>query len=107
MSTSLGIRDYSDYNYRQYEVTEGKDAPRTSHFAACIFDTVNCDSSWSVAEGGGSYQKPIVRYYAFPSKDVLEQWVGEASRSKKTFFIFAAKMAEAQVQVRVEVGVTL
>lgn len=105
MSTTLGIRDYSDYNWRQYEVCEAKQAPKASHYGAVIFDTVTCDSGYSVAEGGGSYQKPVVRYYAFADKNVLEQWVGEATQSKKTFFIFGAKMAEAQV--RVEVGVTL
>lgn len=105
MSSTFGIREYSDHNWRQYEVCEPQQVPRTSHYAACIFDTVTCDSGWSPAEGGGSYQKPVVRYYAFPEKDVLEQWAGEATQSRKTFFIFAAKMAEAQV--RVAVGVSL
>jgi len=107
MNSMLGIRDYSDYNWREYEVCEAAQAPKASHYAACVFDTVNIDSGWSHTEGGGSYQRPIVRYYAFPSKDVLEQWVGEATQSKKNFFIFAAKMAEAQVQIRVDVGVSL
>ena len=105
MSASLGIRTYSDYNWRQYEVSEPKQAPKASHFGACIFDTVSVDSGYSVAEGGGSYSKSILRYYAFPEKEILEQWVAEATQSRKDFFIFGARMAEAKV--RVEVGVSL
>lgn len=105
MSTTLGIRGYSDYNWRDYEVRDPKQVPRTSHYAACIFDTYYTDGGYSAAEGGGPSPVPFLRYYAFPNKDALEQWIGEATQSKKDFFIFGARMGEAQV--RVEVGVSL
>ncbi len=107
MSSMLGIRDYNDYNWREYEVCDASQTPKASHYAACIFDTYYTDGGYSVAMNGSSSCRSYVRYYAFPSKDVLEQWVGEASQSKKNFFLFAAKVAEAQVQIRVDVGVSL
>lgn len=103
----MPIREYNYHTWAAYMVREPKDKPLAPHFAAVLFDTRN---EWTPAydkhNSDSSRTVTELVYFAFPDRELLAMWVGEATAAKKNFYFFhVAKLGEAAVSVQVDVGV--
>jgi hypothetical protein len=97
------IRTYNYHNWSQYIVLKQEQVPKSRHFAAILFDKYTPCSGYE-NEGYQADPRPMTVYFAFPTKELLSQWVLEATQDKKQFFFFEVpKMGEVKISVNLEI----
>lgn len=88
-------------------VVNSKSIPTEPHFGAVLF-TQRTEFMPSYDHHGGydSQQVEASEYFAFPNKELLQQWVTKVEKEGKKFFFFEVKkIGQVTVTVNVDVGV--
>lgn len=101
------LDDYNPYNWTEYEVGKPEKAPTGPHFAAILFEKeTRHDYDPYNGNQSNSHQVDTIKYFAFPDKETLSEWVLRAAKDKKKFFFFEVKkLGSAQLKVSVDLGV--
>ena len=99
--------ELNTYHWHSHQARERNDIPNTPHYQALVFGSRN---EWSPPydrhddQAGTTSSTPQVDVYVFKTREELNLFVTEASKTS-TSFVFFAVPALGKAQVKVTVGV--